>query len=59
MREYHVDTHPILSKNMCKPKMCGELSVQKRDGDRPLIIVGLDGYIMLEQPSGIINKLYK
>ena len=42
MREYYIDTHPILSKYVKNKKMCGDLSVRKSETDRPLIIVGQD-----------------
>ena len=46
MREYHIDTHPILSKYVRNKKMRGDLSVRKRLCDRPLIIVGQDECIV-------------
>ena len=42
MREYHIDTHPILMTYVMNKRMNGDLSVRKQECDRPLIIVGQD-----------------
>ena len=42
MREYHIDTHPVLQKHVNNTRMRGDLSVRKPASDRPLIIIGQD-----------------
>lgn len=40
MREYHIDTHPVLMQYVRNTKMRGDLSVRKSDTDQPIIIIG-------------------
>ena len=42
MREYHIDSHPVLMEYIHNKKMRGDLSVRKSDIDQPVIIIGQD-----------------
>ena len=42
MREYHIDSHPVLMEYVRNLTMRGDVSVRKSYMDRPVIIIGQD-----------------
>ena len=59
MREYHIDSHPVLMEYVHNPTMRGDLSVRNSDMDRPVIIIGQDKCVInntnSDQKLGIVK----